>query len=134
MLAAALVYENQDVYESILKLLSRTSEPFIVGYAMARDLKGLDEVIKLLELGLLYIVVSESYLPTEDMLFARRLIKFARLRSYSISVSEEVIRFVLVVNSTNPNEDYFFWKLLIERKVVLRFTKEAVDDDGDDKT
>lgn len=99
--------------------------PFVIDYGRASEETGLFEVSQLLELALLYIVVSESYRPSAELLFARHLIKFARAHSLLIGVSDEVLKFILVVNSTNPRETYHILRLVIEHKVLARFSGES---------
>ena len=41
--------------------------------------------------------------------------------SYLVGVTDELCKFVLVVDSTDATEEYNFWSMLIERKVILRF-------------
>ena len=41
--------------------------------------------------------------------------------SYLVSVTDELCKFVLVVDSTDATEEYKLWSMLIERKVILRF-------------
>ena len=47
--------------------------------------------------------------------------------SYLVGVTNELCKYVLMVNSTDASEEYKFWSILIERKVILRFMNTDLD-------